>query len=171
MTDEEYLRACGWDQRGVAFWARPQGRDAEFAEVLSVEDAVSEQLAEDRARLAFVLARTPQPEPQSCAPGFFVGVPGADVPTIATPEDARRVLREPVYAPGGAPMNASAAAIAAFKMQRPVVTVKVADPLPPHILLRALEALLGAAPTGDLTEDDMRAARQRVVAMRETARR
>lgn len=103
MTDEEYLRACGdwvlWSENGVATEAGRMGEDA--VDYMPLAKAVEAQLAEDRARLAFVLARTPQPEP-----------------------------------------------------------------LPPHILLRALEALLGAVPTGGLTAEDERIAARHVVKLR-----
>lgn len=122
MTDEEYLRACGWVRHDMSS-GKPRWQRWAGGRRLSLAEAVEMQLAEDRARFAFVLARTPQPEARSCDPGFFVEAP--DVPTITTPEDARRLFGEPMYEPGGAPSNASAAAIEALKMQRPVVAVKV----------------------------------------------
>ena len=121
MNDEEYLRACGgWtcDYGRLYRWSHERHGSG-----LTIAEAVEAQLDEDRARFAFVLARTPRPEPQSCDPGFFREAP--DVPTITTPEDARRLFGVPMYEPDGAPSNASAAAIEALKTQRPVMAVKI----------------------------------------------
>ena len=104
MTDEEYLRACGWVDRWTQRLVRDEDRwthEKREGFTFTLAQAVEAQLAEDRARLAFVLARAPQPEP-----------------------------------------------------------------LPPHILLRALEALLGAVPTGNLTAEDERIAARHVVTLR-----
>ena len=134
MNDEEYLRACGgWtcDYGRLYRWSHERHGSG-----LTIADAVEAQLAEDRARFAFVLARTPQPEPRSCDPGFAAGVPWQEATRwpkkadpkpveVTTPEDARRLFGEPMYEPGGAPSNAAAAAIEALKTQRPVMAVKI----------------------------------------------
>lgn len=55
MTEEEYLKACGWERGAMSSgkeWWSSHGRRCAFAE------AVDLQVAEDRARLAFVLARS-----------------------------------------------------------------------------------------------------------------
>lgn len=54
MSEEEYLRACGWKQ-SIGAWSREWGDAAEW---IPLAEAVKAQLAEDRARLAFVLARS-----------------------------------------------------------------------------------------------------------------
>lgn len=61
MTDEEYLRARGWvePEYDDGLWSHPRhmvdGRERWFDRA----EAVEQQLAEDRAALAFVLSRTP----------------------------------------------------------------------------------------------------------------
>jgi hypothetical protein len=130
VNDEEYLRACGGWTCDYGHTYRTLDKEVHdpwshehHGSGLTIADAVAVQLAEDRARFAFVLARTPQPEPRSCDPGFFVEAP--DALTVTTPEDARRLFGEPMYEPGGAPSNAAAAAIEALKTQRPVMAVKI----------------------------------------------
>jgi hypothetical protein len=101
MTEEQYLRATGWTRgelsTGKAWWERHGRR-------LPLADAVEAQLVEDRARLAFVLERTPelrlrrgeaivvngQPDPrtlpkrerslQDIDPGFYVPAAGLTGP-------------------------------------------------------------------------------------------
>lgn len=122
MNDEEYLRACGWTSGEI------RSRSTSLAE------AVEKQLAEDRARFAFVLHRTSPlvaAERGETAAVAALGAimeehrPGGDALTVTTPEDARRLFGEPMYEPGGAPSNAAAAAIEALKTQRPVMAVKI----------------------------------------------
>ena len=60
MTEEEYLRARGWAEfEGEVHgrWMRPGGRGRSTA-LLPFAEALEVQLAEDRARLAFVLDRS-----------------------------------------------------------------------------------------------------------------
>lgn len=72
-------------------------------------------------RLISVLEQMAPPSAEASANG----APVPDVPTITTPEDARRLFGEPMYEPGGAPSNAAAAASEALKTQRPVMAVKI----------------------------------------------
>ena len=55
MTTEEYLRACGWNELG-GIWQR-EDRGEGWARIWTIDEALQVQLAEDRARLAFVLNR------------------------------------------------------------------------------------------------------------------
>jgi hypothetical protein len=57
LTEEEYLRACGWTKEYTGAWYRlnpPLPRASHYL----LAEAVEAQLAEDRARLAFVLSRS-----------------------------------------------------------------------------------------------------------------
>lgn len=58
MTDEEYLRACGWFEPRTTIhgWTHPRRGMGEVQYDLA--EAVDLQVAEDRALLAFVLARS-----------------------------------------------------------------------------------------------------------------
>lgn len=77
MTDEEYLMACGWSAAwwtGAARWVK-RAEGSHVAGPLSLAEAVAAQIAEDRARFAFVMERTlPKAEHRSIDPGFFVDV-------------------------------------------------------------------------------------------------
>ena len=96
MNDEEYLRACGWTSGEI------RSRSTSLAE------AVEKQLAEDRARFAFVLHRTPLVAAERgetaavAALGAIMEEHRPGVPAVTTPEDARRLFGEPMYEPGGA---------------------------------------------------------------------
>lgn len=63
MSEEEYLRACGWVPRQEGGWDPPLRSSGGptydvYSSPWKTADAVKKQLAEDRARLAFVLARS-----------------------------------------------------------------------------------------------------------------
>ena len=90
MNDEEYLRACGWTSGEI------RSRSTSLAE------AVEKQLAEDRARFAFVLHRTSPlvaAERGETAAVAALGAimeehrPGGDVPTITPPPEPSRRSR------------------------------------------------------------------------------
>lgn len=65
MTEEEYLKACGWEQSedgesGEVYWAhtrRPSVRSG-YPRRFTLAEAVDVQTAEDRARVEFVLLRS-----------------------------------------------------------------------------------------------------------------
>lgn len=61
MMDEEYLRACGWTPRPGGWDPPPHSDGGATYDVYPVAvptaRAVERQLAEDRARLAFVAGR------------------------------------------------------------------------------------------------------------------
>ena len=125
MTDEEYLRACGWTRRSSGNWMAPKDASSpDFYTPHTMAEAVEMQLAEDRARHNFMLARSRRNG------GFMFARDGAPVN-----------VGEYGIEPGGAPMNASAAAIEALKMQRAVVTVKIGgEPAPRTWTLAEIEA-------------------------------
>lgn len=56
MTDEEYLKACGWTERAPGEWWKDFGSPLYSAWTLA--EALKRQLAEDRERLEFVLSRS-----------------------------------------------------------------------------------------------------------------
>jgi len=63
MSEEEYLRACGWAERRPGAWDPPLRSSGGptfdvYFEPIPTAKAVEAQLAEDRARLAFVLSRS-----------------------------------------------------------------------------------------------------------------
>ena len=65
MTDEEYLKACGWEQNedgesGEVHWTHPRRPSVRsgWPRRFTLAEAVYVQTAEDRARLEFVLLRS-----------------------------------------------------------------------------------------------------------------
>lgn len=74
MTNEEYLRVCGWSRSRENEWTRSRG-DGPTCDVycpLTTAQAVEVQLAEDRARLAFVLERSHVRFPKAHDDGWTV---------------------------------------------------------------------------------------------------
>lgn len=86
MTNEEYLRVCGWvqwDNDGNPSWTNERFLDDRgHARDFTTSEALEVQLAEDRARLAFVLERSAValhwPAPH-LGPGFLQGHEGVEV--------------------------------------------------------------------------------------------
>lgn len=98
MTDEEYLRACGWNNVGgvgvLARWVPPRSATMRY---LSLDEALERQLAADRARCNFVRDRStmcgglmaPAPEPEQGPAAAPDGGPADDLAAVAARIDKR----------------------------------------------------------------------------------
>lgn len=109
MNDEEYLRACGGWTCDYGHTYRTLDKEVHdpwshehHGSGLTIVAAVEAQLAEDRARFAFVLHRTPPlvaTERGETAAVAALGAimeehrPGANVPTITPPPEPSRRSR------------------------------------------------------------------------------
>lgn len=75
MSDEEYLRACGWefgeDDAGEIEWTHEKRPSKRFGDLKkhTTTEAIEDQLAEDRARYNFMRERS------DCDGGPFVPKP------------------------------------------------------------------------------------------------
>ncbi len=58
MSNEDYLIACGWTRIGNEWMRRSLASSSDFYSLWTTDEAVKRQLADDRARLAFVLTRS-----------------------------------------------------------------------------------------------------------------